>query len=447
MDEKEEPSDYYGWRTLVKKLGANSAVGIILQQIQYLDTLSIIRVMKLYPDLHNLLQAHATIWLPRIKRLENEINKSINPLHHRLVAGRWTDSTGKTVLMTNVWNSFTFNNAYMMFLSSWARYGHVWKDKETGKFIEAQDWTMEVKFPEDWTPKDRALFFRSHYVDNILFPYMATWDPDTKQFTGLRIVNKDQVLENGVCVDCPAFERLIRAKVRQIDTAIVQISLRAVPTFVFRWGETGMVDVVPVLMRYGRGYLRFDRKPTPLFAVPVNRPGERERLLVFDGTEFKPYSKPFIGHTTPRLHEGWSSERQIMIVPCTQKHIPTDFHISLFTLTIVWEIHHFPSFSVTWRPISDLKAFTGEEPNFIPVDREAWQRRGITGFFVFRPKRVVAHETTKGALSIEARVCANCNLPGPLVKCGNACDIAYYCNQECADSHYEQHACPKTQMK
>lgn len=38
-------------------------------------------------------------------------------------------------------------------------------------------------------------------------------------------------------------------------------------------------------------------------------------------------------------------------------------------------------------------------------------------------------------------ICDFCAKPNPQVKCGHKCESAFYCNQNCADAHYETHKC------
>lgn len=35
--------------------------------------------------------------------------------------------------------------------------------------------------------------------------------------------------------------------------------------------------------------------------------------------------------------------------------------------------------------------------------------------------------------------CLSCGSPTPLVQCGAQCGQARYCNQKCADTHWEEH--------
>ena len=41
------------------------------------------------------------------------------------------------------------------------------------------------------------------------------------------------------------------------------------------------------------------------------------------------------------------------------------------------------------------------------------------------------------------RLCFNCNEIDPRFECGHGCNVAFYCNQQCADTNYQLHDCPK----
>lgn len=420
---------------LVKKLGFLPARAIILQQIKNLDALSIMRLMRESRLLRGIIGEGEDVWGSHMRKLDSDYEKKRKKI---VTYQTCYNDNNPHITFTTAFLAL-FPTTYQQFLLSWTRLPHVWIDRASKQILQVQDWSL---FVDSVDLEEDKLWFR-HLLGrtNDMGRYFALGD-DTEVSTSLIAVrmpeegsHKFEWLEPSkrdslYAMTCERFDYLLRNPLRR------KLSLTAVPGQWVRLSVNGK-DVALPKTRYASKRISNSFPKGRLFSFWIEirtRPNPSMVLISFiDGKFVKEdaiYKSPGVDFTN-RIQN-----LSAMLVPFFS--CPDDLNVSpTFETCLFFE---------NWQQSTicvriDVIQGTSNHPNNFSDHGLRWAPRKL---FRFQLMNIVEHYTDSDPTidaPITVGLCDACQTQPIAVQCGNDCGTAFYCGQECADSHVNQHKC------
>lgn len=424
--------------SLVKTLGFLSARGIILQQIKNLDALSIMRLMRESRLLRGIIGEGDDVWGSHYLKLDDDFGKTRNKI---VTYQTCYNDNNPHIIFTTAFLAL-FPTTYQRFLLSWTRLPHVWIDRESKQILQVQDWSLfvdSVDMEEDklWfrhllgSTNDMGRFFAlsdDTQVSTSLIAVRAP-DKDSRKIEWLEPSERDSLYS----VTCERFEDLLRNPLHR------KLSLTAVPGQWIRLSND-MKDVAVSDTRYASKSILSTFPKRKLFSVRIVVETQPKRsYIIFSFIDGK-FVQEDMAYEYRRLKSrtvDLTYFNSFMFLSC-----PDEWNISpTFETTLFFEtLGKFVCLRV------DITKNTANHPNnFIEADRRP-RFEGFKGenMFRFQVMNVVKHYTDSDPTidaPITVGLCDACQTQPIAVQCGNNCGAAFYCGQECADSHVNQHKC------